>query len=138
METSNDPKKVRILIESYIDDQVITQNVDGDLYHKGSHYYLRYIEEASEMKGTTTLIKLGQESIRIIRQGSLRSEQTFVNGQRLNGYYDTPQGKLDMETLTESLTINLHDGLGTAEWSYVLFVMGDRAGAYRLRLTVAA
>ncbi|NOU91999.1 DUF1934 family protein [Paenibacillus sp. LMG 31456] len=134
----NTPMKVHILIESYIEDQLITQNTDGDLYLKGNHYYLRYNEEAPEMKGTVTMIKLGQDSIRIIRQGSLRSEQTFISGQRVKGYYDTPQGKLDMETQTESLTINLVGGLGTAEWSYELYVMGDRTGAYRLRLTVTA
>ncbi|MCR8636158.1 DUF1934 domain-containing protein [Paenibacillus radicis (ex Xue et al. 2023)] len=134
----NTPMKVHILIDSFIEDQHIAQNADGDLYLKGNHYYLRYNEEAPEMEGTVTIIKLGQDSIRILRQGSLRSEQTFIKGQRLNGYYDTPQGKLDMETLTESLAINLTGGLGTAEWSYELFVMGDRAGVYKLRLTVTA
>jgi uncharacterized beta-barrel protein YwiB (DUF1934 family) len=134
----NTPLNVHIRIESYIEDEVITQAADGNLYLKGNHYYLRYLEESPEMKGTVTLIKLGQDSIRIIRQGSLHSEQTFIRGQAVKGYYSTPQGKLEMETVTDSLAINLVEGLGTVEWSYVLFVMGDRIGEYRLKLTVSA
>ncbi|MDF2962319.1 MAG: hypothetical protein K0S39_4054 [Paenibacillus sp.] len=132
------PVKVHILIESYIDDQHIVQNADGDLYPKGNRYYVRYDETAPEMKGTVTTIKLEDESIRIIRQGSLRSEQSFARGQRLRGYYDTPQGKLELETVTESLAIKLTKGIGMADWSYVLYVMGERAGNYRLRLTITA
>ncbi|NHN31980.1 DUF1934 domain-containing protein [Paenibacillus agricola] len=129
--------KVKIQIESYIDeDPGIKQDMEGDLYLKGNHYYLRYKEADPEMAGTTTLIKLEDGLVRIIRQGSVRSEQTFKAGQRLKGYYDAPQGKLELETDTEQLTLELEQGLGTVEWSYSLFVMGEKAGDYRLRLTV--
>jgi len=129
--------KVKIKIESYIDDDSgIQQDAEGDLYHKGDHYYLRYKEPDLEMSGTTTLIKLESGLVRIIRQGSVRSEQTFKAGNRLKGYYDAPHGKLELETETEQLTVRLEQGLGTVDWSYSLFVMGERTGAYRLRLTV--
>jgi uncharacterized beta-barrel protein YwiB (DUF1934 family) len=129
--------KVNIQIESYIDDDPgIRQVAEGDLYHKGDHYYLRYKEPDQEMAGTTTLIKLESGLVRIIRQGSVRSEQTFKVGQRLKGYYDAPQGKLELETDTAQLTVHLEQGLGTVEWSYSLFVMGEKAGVYRLKLTV--
>jgi uncharacterized beta-barrel protein YwiB (DUF1934 family) len=129
--------KVKIQIASYIDnDPGIQQVAEGDLYHKGSHCYLRYKETDPEMAGTSTLIKLESGLVRIIRQGSVRSEQTFKAGQRLKGYYDTPQGKLELETDTEQLTMQLLGGLGTVEWSYALFVMGEKAGIYRLKLTV--
>jgi len=130
------PMKVHIQIESRIDDQLIVQEADGDLYTKGNHYYLRYLESSDEMKGTATTIKLEQQSIRIIRQGSLRSEQTFICGRRLKGYYETPQGKLELETVTESLAVNLTGGLGTAQWDYELYVTGERSGVYRLKLTI--
>jgi uncharacterized beta-barrel protein YwiB (DUF1934 family) len=129
--------KVNIQIDSYIDgDPPIRQSAEGELYPKGDHYYLRYKESDPEMEGTTTLIKLESELVRIIRQGSVRSEQTFKVGQRLKGYYDAPHGKLELETDTEQLTMNLEQGLGTVDWTYQLFVMEERAGAYRLRLTV--
>src|SRR4051794_37152652 len=101
------PVKVHVLIESYIEEQQIIQKADGDLYPKGAHYYLRYNEPGPEMAGTVTTIKLERESIRIIRQGSLRSEQNFVSGQRLKGYYDTPEGRLELETVTGALVVGL-------------------------------
>jgi uncharacterized beta-barrel protein YwiB (DUF1934 family) len=131
------PLKVYVIIESNIEqDQTIIQRTAGDLYRKGDHYYLRYSETSDEMKGTSTTIKLERESIRIIRQGSLRSEQTFIKGQRIKGYYDTPQGKLELETETGALNLSFTDGIGFAEWNYDLYVMGERSGSYRLKLTV--
>jgi uncharacterized beta-barrel protein YwiB (DUF1934 family) len=131
--------KVNVRIESKIDEEsAIEQNVEGELYPKGSHYYLRYKEPDPELAGTTTLIKLESDLVRIIRQGSLRSEQTFKAGQRLRGYYDAPHGKLELETDTEWLKADLMQGLGTVEWGYELYVMEQRAGAYRLRLTISA
>ncbi|MEK3719529.1 DUF1934 domain-containing protein [Paenibacillus sp. FSL H8-0034] len=131
--------QVNIQIESRIDDDPVTRhNVEGDLYPKGNHYYLRYKEADPEMAGTSTLIKLETGLVRIIRQGNVRSEQTFVAGQRLKGYYDAPHGKLELEADTQQLNVQLVHGLGTVDWSYELFVMGERAGAYRLRLIVSA
>ncbi|SFL92738.1 Uncharacterized beta-barrel protein YwiB, DUF1934 family [Paenibacillus sp. 1_12] len=131
--------QVNIQIESRIDkDPVIRQNVEGELYPKGNHYYLRYKETDPEMAGTSTLIKLEAGLVRIIRQGSVRSEQTFVAGQRLKGYYEAPHGKLELEADTQQLNVQLDQGLGTVEWCYDLFVMGDRAGTYRLQLMINA
>jgi uncharacterized beta-barrel protein YwiB (DUF1934 family) len=131
--------KVTVRIESKVDeDQSIDQFVEGELYPKGSHYYLRYNEPDPEMAGTATVIKLEPDLVRIIRQGSLRSEQTFKAGQRMKGYYDAPQGKLELETDTAWLNMGLKQGLGTVDWGYDLFVMEQRAGAYQLRLTIAA
>ncbi|PZE20102.1 DUF1934 domain-containing protein [Paenibacillus xerothermodurans] len=134
----NSPRKVRVVIESSTGNEHISQDADGELYAKGNHYYLRYNEASAEMARTVTTIRLGPDSIRVIRQGALRSEQTFVRGQRLHGYYDTPQGKLGLETKTDALAVDLIDGLGVVEWSYELYVMGELSGTYRLRLTVSA
>ncbi|TDF92183.1 DUF1934 domain-containing protein [Paenibacillus piri] len=132
------PMKVDVQIESNIDGERITQHIEGDVYPKESHYYLRYEEPSAELKGTVTTIRLEHESIRIIRQGGVRSEQTFVCGKRLRGYYDTPQGRLELETETRTLAVDLTEGLGTVEWSYVLYAMGEASGAYRLKLTISA
>ncbi|WP_240415469.1 DUF1934 domain-containing protein [Paenibacillus periandrae] len=130
--------QVNIQIESRIDEDPFTRHsVEGDLYPKGDHYYLRYKDTDPEMAGTSTLIKLETGLVRIIRQGNVRSEQTFVAGQRLKGYYEAPHGKLELEAVTEQLNIQLEQGLGTVDWSYELFVMGERAGTYRLRLIIS-
>jgi uncharacterized beta-barrel protein YwiB (DUF1934 family) len=136
MSNAPTPIKVHVLIESYSGEQHIVQHAQGDLYPKGNHYYLRYEETDPEMKGVVTTIRLEGDSIRIIRQGSLRSEQSFIAGHRLQGYYDTQQGKLALETATDALVICLTGGVGTVEWSYDLYVMEEMSGTYKLRLTI--
>lgn len=129
-------RAVHIKIDSYAEEQHIVQHVHGDLYKKGEHYYLRYDETEPEMQGTVTTIKLERERIRIVRHGSVRSEQEFAVGRPLQGLYETPQGRMGLETVTHAMHYDWIDGLGTVEWSYDLFVMGDAAGTYRLRFHI--
>ncbi|OXM83178.1 DUF1934 domain-containing protein [Paenibacillus rigui] len=130
-------KSVQVSIESYSDGQEISQKAQGDLYRKGDHYYLRYEETEAEMRGTVTTVKLEQARIRIVRSGAIRSEQEFIVGKSCQGIYETPQGRMGLETVTHAMYYDWSDGLGTVEWSYDLFVMGDPAGRYRLRFHIA-
>jgi uncharacterized beta-barrel protein YwiB (DUF1934 family) len=118
----------------------IVQQLTGDMYAKGDHWYLRYQEPGSELGRTATTVRIDREHIRVIRQGDVRSEQIFaLHGQR-HGYYDTPQGKLELTTDTVSLQVALDAeiGHGTVSWEYDLTVSGDPAGRYRLRIDIAA
>ncbi|MCS7464556.1 DUF1934 domain-containing protein [Paenibacillus doosanensis] len=138
MNRNMDTKRpVKVSIESLMDGQSVRQQAEGDLYLKGGRYYLRYNEEDPEMKGTVTTMKLEETRIWIARSGSVRSEQTFVVGQRCRGSYETPQGSLELHTVTSSMSAELSEGLGTVEWSYELFVQGEPTGVFRLRLTIA-
>ncbi|WP_036746751.1 DUF1934 domain-containing protein [Paenibacillus sp. UNC451MF] len=128
---------VSVNIESYSEDQRVQQQVDGDLYQKGDHYYLRYEESDPEMSGTMTTIKLERERIRLLRSGNVRSELTFVQGQSCRGVYEMPQGTLQMHTLTNSLIMELTGGLGTVDWSYDLYVLGEKSGSFRLKVTIS-
>ncbi len=51
-------KSVNIRIESISPDQTLVQSVAGDLYIKGSTFYLRYPEPDPEMGPTTTTVKV--------------------------------------------------------------------------------
>lgn len=131
-------KQVQVSIESYIaDDQRITQSVQGDLYQKGDHYYLRYDESDPDLRGTVTTVRLERERIRIVRSGAVRSEQDFVVGKPCPGVYVTPQGRMGLETLTHTLNYDWNEGIGTVEWSYDLHVMGEAAGTYQLRFHIS-
>lgn len=130
-------RQVHVEIESFADGQRIRQSVTGDLYRKGDHYYLRYDEADPEMKGTVTTIKLERDRIRLVRSGNVRSELVFIQGKSCRGAYDTPQGSLELQTMTRSMMSELSEGLGTVDWSYDLYVSGEMAGAFRLRLTLS-
>lgn len=130
-------RQVSIKIESVSGSDRIVQEISGLLYPKGDHIYLRYAETEREMGETQTTIRLDGKEIRIVRNGDVRSEQRFSVGTPFRGYYTTPQGRLELEIVTKSLRTELPDGgLGElmAAWSYELYVAGEPAGIYRLKL----
>ncbi|MDQ1910990.1 DUF1934 domain-containing protein [Paenibacillus sp. GD4] len=138
----SDKIPVQLTIESTPEGgEPIVQRVQADLYPKEGCWYLRYNEpESAQLGRTATTMRIDREQVRILRQGDVRSEQIFVPGGKRLGYYDTPQGKLELETATGELTIGLQGaaGLGEVRWSYDLTVAGESAGRYRLRLSVSA
>jgi uncharacterized beta-barrel protein YwiB (DUF1934 family) len=131
-----DKRKVRIRIEGRQGGQETLQLAEADLYPKGKHFYLRYQEAASELGRTTTLLKLESSRLRIIRQGDVESEQSFIPGERSIGFYQTAQGRLELEMHTHDMSADLNEGLGSVSWSYDLIVQGEPAGLYEIKLVI--
>jgi uncharacterized beta-barrel protein YwiB (DUF1934 family) len=131
-----DKLRVRIRIECRQGGQETLQLALGDLYPKGKHFFIRYEEAESEFGRTTTLLKLETGQIRIIRQGDMSSEQSFVPGVRSFGYYQTTQGRLELEMHTHGMSSDLNHGLGWVSWSYDLIVQGEPAGLYEIKLVI--
>jgi uncharacterized beta-barrel protein YwiB (DUF1934 family) len=131
-----DKQRVRIRIESKQGGQETLQVAQGDLYPKGKHFYIRYEDAESELGRTMTLLKLETGQIRIIRQGDVESEQSFVPGERSIGFYQTNQGRLELEMATHGMSSDLNHGLGWVSWSYDLIVQGEPAGLYEIKLVI--
>jgi uncharacterized beta-barrel protein YwiB (DUF1934 family) len=129
-------RRVRIRIEGRQGEQQTVQLAEGYLYPKGNHFYIRYEETESELGRTSTLLKLESGQIRIIRQGDVESEQSFVPGERRVGFYQTSQGRMELEMHTHDMASDMQQGLGSVIWSYDLFVQGEPAGLYEIKLVV--
>ena len=129
-------QRVRIRIESRSGSETTVQKARGDLYRKGDHTYIRYEEEPNELGRTVTLIKLEDNQIRIVRQGDVQAEQTFLPGEKRIGFYQTPQGRLELEIETHELTSEAVHGIGITRWSYDLYASGTHAGTYRIKLLI--
>jgi uncharacterized beta-barrel protein YwiB (DUF1934 family) len=129
-------RRVRIRIESRQDEQETLLLAEGDLYPKGDRFYIRYEEPDSELGRTSTMLKLESGQIRIIRQGDVESEQTFVRGERRIGFYQTVQGRLELEMHTHDLVSEVIQGIGWVSWSYDLYVQGEPAGLYTIKLWI--
>lgn len=129
-------KQVLVRIDSRQDGHNLTQRVSGELFFKGRQIYLRYREPSPEMGNTQTTVKIGEQEIKLIRHGDIRSEQTFIYGGKRNGYYETRHGKLSLETHTRRMNQDLSGGLGSLEWEYDLHVMEEHAGTYTLKLVI--
>ncbi|MDD9270561.1 DUF1934 domain-containing protein [Paenibacillus sp. GCM10023248] len=131
-----DKTRVRIRIESRSGSETNVQKARGDLYRKGDHTYIRYEEEPNELGRTVTLIKLEENQIRIVRQGDVQAEQTFVPGEKRIGFYHTPQGRLELEVDTHELKSEAVHGIGITRWKYDLYASGTHAGTYRIKLLI--
>jgi uncharacterized beta-barrel protein YwiB (DUF1934 family) len=129
-------RRVRIRIESRSGSETTVQKAKGELYLKGEHIYIRYEEAPNELGRTVTLIKLETNQIRIIRQGDVQAEQTFVPGEKRIGFYQTPQGKLELEIETHELKAEAVQGIGITRWSYDLYASGTHAGHFQIKLLI--
>jgi uncharacterized beta-barrel protein YwiB (DUF1934 family) len=130
-------KTVQLRITSKCEDQLVEQQFIAELYVKGTHIYYRYNETDENMGRTGTTLKIESEHIRIIRHGDIQSEQTFALQSHKHGFYQTPQGKLELATFTHDLTIDLIDQMGSISWSYDLYVSDELSGTYDLSVVIS-
>jgi uncharacterized beta-barrel protein YwiB (DUF1934 family) len=133
---AQEPVRVRIAVESRSGGQRIVQEAVGDWIAKGDRIYLRYPEPTADYGRTTTVIKLEPDAVKIMRHGDVRSDQTFVPGERRIGYYETAQGKLELAMRTHGFRSSLRGPSGTVELNYDLEVAGESAGTYNIKLTI--
>lgn len=132
---------VELVITSVSDSGRVVQQVRGKRYERDGKLFFQYEEPESEMGRVTALLRYerdGKGSIRLLRQGGIRSEQQFRQGERLPGYYDTPHGRMEMDTFTRKLKVHMKDGLEQLRWDYELFMGGESVGFYRLDIGIRA
>jgi uncharacterized beta-barrel protein YwiB (DUF1934 family) len=127
-------RPVQIRIFSEANGERFEQNASGEWYDKGNHGYLRYAETDKEMGNTVTTVRIEDNSVRVIRQGDVRSEQTFREGLEATGYYETSYISMRLATRTESITVACKNGSGSVKLRYRLLVEGEESGLYMLEL----
>src|SRR5699024_65762 len=102
-----------------------TYEVDGDLYLKGAVIYIRYPESNQEMGNTFSTVKIKPDAIKVMRKGDIESEQRFMLGRLLDGYYQLGNRRMNMQQNTLRMERKLVDGLGTIHWTYQLWLEGQ-------------
>lgn len=133
---------VKVTIDSVGDNGSMKQQVAGHLFPKGRQCYLRYAEPPEAQMGqTTTTVRIELGKLRVLRRGDIELEQTFVPEQVQRGYIDVPQGRMELETHTEAVSIsgdwNAAGAIAlTVRWSYQLLLMGESAGSFAISLLV--
>lgn len=129
---------VQLAIVSVSGDETIRQTVAGTRYIKGVNHYFHYEEQEPGMGRTRTLLKIGPDEIRVIRQGDVESEQAFAVGETRSGFYRTPQGTLQLTTETAEIAVELDEGVGRIRWSYEMRLAGEWAGSFRLEIEITS
>ncbi|MCF6094098.1 DUF1934 domain-containing protein [Microaerobacter geothermalis] len=79
------------------------QKIEGWLIQKAHSVYIRYPEK--EMGETTTIIKLEEGKVTIIRMGEIKMKQIFQEGLESISYYETAYGIIELLVYTHFLRI---------------------------------
>jgi uncharacterized beta-barrel protein YwiB (DUF1934 family) len=131
-----EPRKVNIRIVSKAGSQVIEERVQGSLYMRNGHIYIRYEEPVEQMGHTSTIVKIDAGEIKIIRRGDIVTDQSFVAGRHTHSDYATPETSMKLSMFTHKIETRLSNGIGVVEWSYDLYVSGDLAGTYAIQMDI--
>lgn len=92
------------------DEDVYEFVTDAQLAQKKESIYIMYDEsELSGMKGTNTTIKVEKNQMSISRKGSNISKMIFKKNQHHRGLYQSQEGSLPMEILTNFIEIPAHE-----------------------------
>lgn len=127
-------KSVRVDLRSESEDGPIRQSMRGELYDWGDRFYVRYQEKDPAMGQTETTVKCEPGQIKVIRRGDVESVQTFQLRRKLRGTYRTDQGGFLLENETHSMQIHKQNNAGFIAWRYDLFVAGQFAGTFAIKL----
>ncbi len=112
----------------------------GRRYSKNGVYYITYQEtEISGMAGATTLLKIYNDHVILVRLGAVEQRQEFRVGKSSLSSYVTAYGTLAMSVRTTRLTVSRTQGEGCVtgvDIEYELEIDGQWQSANTLRITV--
>jgi uncharacterized beta-barrel protein YwiB (DUF1934 family) len=99
---------------------------------RGNTCYVQYTEEQSmpHQGQVRTLLKISDHSLKIIRHGTVESEQSFIAQQRCPGFYRSPYTSFNLSTQTDKLEINKHRNELKITWAYDLYVYEELNGHF--------
>ena len=107
---------------------------EGKLRQKESNIYISYSEsEITGMEGTKSTLRIADDSITLIRFGSINSKMIFQKEKRTRNKYETPYGIFDISVFTKKMEVDLLQGeKSTIQLDYVVYF--DDENYYRNEL----
>ncbi|MBD2845592.1 DUF1934 domain-containing protein [Paenibacillus sp. IB182496] len=140
-------RKVRIALESRQEDEVTRHAYAGEWVLRGRSAFLHY-EEEEDGGRVRTVMRWGEDEIKITRRGDVETEQTFVPNARRGGSYRMGGLSFPMETVTDAIAFRDPQAQGegarrdsmalplTIEWSYSLWMEDQQIGRFEIRLDI--
>jgi uncharacterized beta-barrel protein YwiB (DUF1934 family) len=112
--------QVHIEMESVWEEETTIQLAEGILYERSDSWFLRYEEPDADQGAITATIKFTQDQIKLMRRGAVESDMTFEQNVTHSGFYSTPLIRMELETVTTEIQVELTEGIGKLVWSYLL------------------
>lgn len=109
-----------------IDDEGIEVVTPGEFFEKDGYYYAIYDEtEISGMDGTRTTLKIKDDKVVIMRDGTTSANMEFERGKSSISLYNTPYGILEIKIKTYEMNVNISETGGDVEIEYDMELQGQ-------------
>lgn len=139
-ELQSDKYGASVTLESLQDGQRNVMKAAGEVISRGAQLYIRYEEAEQGPQGEAvsvrTTIKISGSELKLIRHGSIESEQSFVLGRRLPGFYRSPYTQFNLSTETRKLDITREGRSLNVSWEYDLYVYEELSGQFAISLYI--
>lgn len=110
---------------------------EGEFLKKGEYYYIKYEEsELSGLDKTTTTLKVGEDSVVLMRFGENQSKMIFEKDIRHESSYVTPYGNIMLGVKSNEIDISLTENGGELKLKYALDLNEKILSDNELHLTV--
>lgn len=117
---------ISVLSKQNIDDEGIEVVTPGEFFKKDEFYYAAYNEtEISGMEGTKTTLKIKNDKVFIIRDGTTSAKMEFQKGKQNVSLYNTPYGVLELKIKTFELDVNVNEVGGSVYIRYHMEMQGQ-------------
>ena len=109
----------------------------GRCVEKAKAWYLTYTEQLEGIGEVSTTLKLGQNSVTLVRQGGISTRQQFEKGKSTHSTYRSPYGPFAMETHTSKLRIGYAEQKPVhVEIAYQLWMNDQYTGEHQLKIRI--
>lgn len=109
----------------------------GHYYKKNGVQYIVYKDsEISGLEGVTTMLKVYDQYMVLVRMGSVACTQEFRLGEKSHSTYVTPYVTLEMGTLTQDINVALSNLAGNINIRYELEINGQWQSTNTLSISV--
>lgn len=109
----------------------------GHYYKKNSVQYIVYKDsEISGLEGVTTMLKVYDHHMVLVRRGSVECTQEFRLGEKSHSTYVTPYVTLEMGILTQDINLALSNLAGNMDIRYEMEINGQWQSTNTLSISV--
>ena len=109
----------------------------GHYYKKNGVQYIVYKDsEISGLEGVTTMLKVYEQYMVLVRMGGVTSTQEFRLGEKSHSTYVTPYVTLEMGIVTQDINVALSNLAGNINIRYELEINGQWQSTNTLSISV--
>lgn len=109
----------------------------GHYYEKNGVQYIVYKDtEVSGLEGVSTMLKVYEDHMVLVRMGNVKYQQQFCLGKKTCSSYVTPYVTMEMGILTQSIEQALSHSVGSIQIRYELEINGQWQSTNTLSISV--